>query len=202
MQPPPGRLHDGSRKLARRAEPCRRPQLLRPELPGSACWSCSATSTATSSASTGRFGCCGSTGSSRSSSASQPRASGSSTTAGRPYAYVSASTVTVAALRRANWHAFEEGEREQARRRDPLVPRQGPIGESGLVESQRKPRAALCARSPGAGGGARAAGTPRRAPRTRLTSLLAPTGRRWASKEPRAGICCVQRRVAAQAIGA
>ena len=58
-------------------------------------------------------------------------------TSGRPYAYASTSTVTVAALRRANWHGFEENEgpRLVAEIRSYLG--QGPIRPSGRIESQR-----------------------------------------------------------------
>lgn len=57
--------------------------------------------------------------------------------AGRPNAYVSVSTVSVDGLRRARWHAFEENEsaRLVSEIRDFLG--QGPVGASGLVESQR-----------------------------------------------------------------
>ena len=56
---------------------------------------------------------------------------------GRPYAYRSVSTVTVASLRSANWHAFEERDRAQlvAAIRDYLGA--GPVSGSGLVESQQ-----------------------------------------------------------------
>ena len=62
---------------------------------------------------------------------------------GHPFAYVSVSTVTVAALRRADWHAFEESEagRLVAEIRSYLG--RGPVVESGLVESQRSLAPAL-----------------------------------------------------------
>ncbi len=57
--------------------------------------------------------------------------------AGRPYGYESVSTVTVGALRRAHWHAFEENSpgRLVAEIRSYLG--EGPVGRSGLIESQR-----------------------------------------------------------------
>jgi hypothetical protein len=56
---------------------------------------------------------------------------------GRPYAYRSISTVTVAGLRDANWHAFEERDKTQlvASIRDYLGA--GPVSGSGLVESEQ-----------------------------------------------------------------
>jgi len=59
------------------------------------------------------------------------------TASGRPYAYVPASTVTVAALRLAGWHAYEED--EQARLISELRSSlgSGPVRASGLVKSQR-----------------------------------------------------------------
>jgi hypothetical protein len=66
---------------------------------------------------------------------------------GRPYAYRSVSTVTVADLRGANWHAFEERQSTQlvSAIRDYLGA--GPVAGSGFVESQRNlaPFAALAA---------------------------------------------------------
>jgi hypothetical protein len=58
-------------------------------------------------------------------------------TAGRPNAYVSVSTVTVDALRRAHWHAFEENETARLVTEIRSYLGEGPVGESGLVESQR-----------------------------------------------------------------
>jgi hypothetical protein len=57
--------------------------------------------------------------------------------AGRPYAYVATSTVTIDALRRAHWHAFEENQpgRLVAEIRSYLG--EGPVAKSGLAESQR-----------------------------------------------------------------
>lgn len=59
------------------------------------------------------------------------------TASGRPYAYVPASTVSVAALRRAGWHAYEEDERSRliSELRSSLG--SGPVHASGVVESQR-----------------------------------------------------------------
>ena len=72
---------------------------------------------------------------------------------GRPYDYVSVSTVSVAGLRQATWQAFEEDEPR------PLVAAirgylgDGPIAGSGLVESQRSlaPITALLALAVAAG---------------------------------------------------
>ena len=77
------------------------------------------------------------TGSSPSSSAWRGRGGGSSMRAGGRYAYRSVSTVTVASLRSANWHAFEERDaaRLVAAIRDYLGA--GPVSGSGLVESQQ-----------------------------------------------------------------
>lgn len=57
--------------------------------------------------------------------------------AGRPYAYDSVSTVTVEGLRRAKWQAFEEGESARLVAAIRSYIGAGPVGESGLVESQR-----------------------------------------------------------------
>jgi hypothetical protein len=57
--------------------------------------------------------------------------------AGRPNAYISESTVTVAALRRAHWHAFEENETARLVSEIRSYLGKGPVGASGLVESQR-----------------------------------------------------------------
>jgi hypothetical protein len=57
--------------------------------------------------------------------------------AGRPYAYVSESTVTVDGLRDANWHAFEEDETARLITEIRSYLGAGPVGTSGLVESQR-----------------------------------------------------------------
>jgi hypothetical protein len=57
--------------------------------------------------------------------------------AGRPNAYVSESTVTVGALRRAKWHAFEEGETGRLVSEIRAYLGDGPVGASGVVESQR-----------------------------------------------------------------
>ena len=59
------------------------------------------------------------------------------TPAGRPYDYSSVSTVTVDALRRAGWHAYEEGERGRLVAEARSYLGAGPVGKSGLVESQR-----------------------------------------------------------------
>ena len=56
---------------------------------------------------------------------------------GRAYAYVSVSTVTVDALRRANWHAFEEDEPSRLVSEIRTYLGDGPVAKSGLVESQR-----------------------------------------------------------------
>ncbi len=56
---------------------------------------------------------------------------------GRPNAYVSVSTVSVEGLRRARWHAFEEGESERLVSEIRTYLGRGPVEESGLVESQR-----------------------------------------------------------------
>jgi hypothetical protein len=56
--------------------------------------------------------------------------------AGRPNAYVSESTVTVDALRRAKWHAFEEGEPKRLVSEIRAYLGDGPVGASGVVESQ------------------------------------------------------------------
>jgi hypothetical protein len=56
---------------------------------------------------------------------------------GRPYAYVSVSTVTVEALRQANWHAFEEAETARLVAEIRSYLGVGPVGKSGVVESQR-----------------------------------------------------------------
>jgi hypothetical protein len=58
-------------------------------------------------------------------------------TAGRPNAYVSVSTVTVAALRRENWHAFEESDSARLVTEIRSYLGQGPVRESGVVDSQR-----------------------------------------------------------------
>jgi len=57
--------------------------------------------------------------------------------AGRPNAYVSVSTVSVDTLRRAGWHAFEEGERARLVAEIRTYLGVGTVGASGLVESQR-----------------------------------------------------------------
>ncbi len=57
--------------------------------------------------------------------------------AGRPNAYVSESTVTTDALRRARWHAFEEDESARLVTEIRAYLGRGPVGASGLVESQR-----------------------------------------------------------------
>jgi hypothetical protein len=56
---------------------------------------------------------------------------------GRPNAYVSVSTVSVEGLRRARWHAFEEGESRRLVSEIRTYLGQGPVEASGLVESQR-----------------------------------------------------------------
>lgn len=56
---------------------------------------------------------------------------------GRPYSYVSVSTVSVPQLRRAHWHAFEENETGRLVHEIRSYLGQGPVGKSGLVESQR-----------------------------------------------------------------
>ena len=56
---------------------------------------------------------------------------------GRAYSYVSESTVTVDALRRANWHAFEEDEQARLVSEVRSYLGQGPLVESGRIESQR-----------------------------------------------------------------
>jgi hypothetical protein len=56
---------------------------------------------------------------------------------GRPNAYVSVSTVSVAGLRQARWHAFEEGESTRLVSEIRTYLGQGPVEASGLVESQR-----------------------------------------------------------------
>ena len=57
--------------------------------------------------------------------------------AGRPNAYVSESTVTIDGLRRAGWHAFEEDESARLVTEIRSYLGRGPVGASGLVESQR-----------------------------------------------------------------
>jgi len=59
------------------------------------------------------------------------------TTSGRPYPYVSVSTVTVDQLRRAHWHAFEENDTARLIHEIRSYLGRGPVGTSGLVESQR-----------------------------------------------------------------
>ena len=66
------------------------------------------------------------------------------TAAGRPYAYVPASTVTVDALRSAGWHAFEEGDRVRLVTEIRSYLGRGPVQPSGLIESERS-LAPLCA---------------------------------------------------------
>jgi hypothetical protein len=56
---------------------------------------------------------------------------------GRPNTYVSVSTVSVDELRRARWHAFEENERARLIAELRTYLGRGPVGASGLVESQR-----------------------------------------------------------------
>ena len=56
---------------------------------------------------------------------------------GRPNAYVSVSTVSVEGLRRARWHAFEEGESARLVSEIRTYLGRGPVEASGLVESQR-----------------------------------------------------------------
>jgi len=56
---------------------------------------------------------------------------------GRPYAYISRSTVTVAALRQASWHAFEENQPTQLVAAIRSYLGQGPVTPSVLAESQR-----------------------------------------------------------------
>ena len=104
---------------------------------GSARWSSSAISTATSSASRERSGCCDS-------NRIEPflvrvAAPGEQIfdASGRPNAYVSVSTVSVEGLRRARWHAFEEGESRRLVSEIRTYLGQGPVEASGLVESQR-----------------------------------------------------------------
>ena len=62
---------------------------------------------------------------------------------GHPFAYASVSTVTVAALRRAHWHAFEEREAGRLIAEIRSYLGRGPVVESGLVESQRSLAPAL-----------------------------------------------------------
>ena len=57
--------------------------------------------------------------------------------AGRPSAYVSVSTVTVPALRRAHWHAFEENETARLVTDVRSYLGEGPVGTSGRIEAQR-----------------------------------------------------------------
>jgi hypothetical protein len=57
--------------------------------------------------------------------------------AGRPYSYVSVSTVTVDGLRRAHWHAFEENQTAQLVSSIRSYLGHGPVGKSGRVETQR-----------------------------------------------------------------
>ena len=59
------------------------------------------------------------------------------TPSGRPYAYVPASTVTVAALRDAGWHAYEEDEQARLIKELHASLGSGPTGPSGVVLSQR-----------------------------------------------------------------
>jgi len=59
------------------------------------------------------------------------------TPSGRPYAYVPASTVTVAALRNAGWHAYEEDERVRLISELRSTLGSGPMGSSGVVLSER-----------------------------------------------------------------
>jgi hypothetical protein len=59
------------------------------------------------------------------------------TASGRPYAYVPASTVSVAALRRAGWHAYEESEGARLISELRTSLGTGPTRGSGIVESQR-----------------------------------------------------------------
>jgi hypothetical protein len=59
------------------------------------------------------------------------------TASGRPYAYVPASTVTVAALRRAGWHAYEESEGRRLVSELRAALGSGPVRASDVVESQR-----------------------------------------------------------------
>lgn len=59
------------------------------------------------------------------------------TRSGRPYAYVPASTVRVAALRQAKWHAFEEHGQARLIAEIRSYLGRGPVAGSGLVESQR-----------------------------------------------------------------
>ena len=56
---------------------------------------------------------------------------------GRPYAYASVSTVPVAALRRAGWHAFDENEAPRLVAGIRSYLGRGPIRPSGRIESQR-----------------------------------------------------------------
>jgi len=62
---------------------------------------------------------------------------------GRPYAYDSVSTVTVATLRRANWHAFEENEAPRLVAEIRSYLGNGPIRPSGRLESRRNLAPAL-----------------------------------------------------------
>ena len=66
---------------------------------------------------------------------------------GRPYAYRSISTVTVAGLRSAGWHAFEERQPAQLVTAIHSYLGTGPVSGSGLVESQQSlaPYTALAA---------------------------------------------------------
>ena len=66
---------------------------------------------------------------------------------GRPYAYRSISTITVAGLRSAGWHAFEERQRVQLVTAIRGYLGSGPVGGGGLVESQQSlaPYTALAA---------------------------------------------------------
>ena len=57
--------------------------------------------------------------------------------AGRPFAYVSESTVTVDGLRRARWHAYEENEPRRLVTDIRSYLGEGTTSETGLVESQR-----------------------------------------------------------------
>jgi hypothetical protein len=56
---------------------------------------------------------------------------------GRPYAYRSVSTVTVAGLRSAGWHAFEEGDTASVVATVRGMLGDGPVSRGGTVESQQ-----------------------------------------------------------------
>ena len=84
---------------------------------------------------------------------------------GRAYSYVSESTVTVDALRRANWHAFEEDEQARLVSEIRSYLGQGPLVESGRIESQRNLAPLLALAALVLDGSARAPRTPRRAAR-------------------------------------